>query len=429
MNHPIQNYLNTRLKGKPTGIPSLCSSNEWVINAGMLWARNNEIPLLLEVTANQVNQFGGYSGMTPQNMADFIKQRAIDNEFPLSSLFLGGDHLGPIAWKNETAENAMAKAVSLVNDFIMAGFTKIHLDASMPLSDDNIHSFNTMLVAERTSQLASACEQAHKLLKNKNPEAIPPIYVVGSEVPIAGGAHSSEESSSITTPESFLETVSSFKKVFHDKGLEDAWERVFAVVVQPGVEFGNDFIIDYDSKAAKQLSNALNKHPELVFEGHSTDYQNPDSLKNMVKDGLAILKVGPALTFALREGLYALQAIEKIIFSDAPEKQSNYIETLEQAMLNDPSHWKPYFDGTQASLSLNRIFGLSDRSRYYLGIPAVKSAEKVLIKNLTETDIPPGLLHQFFPEQYRKVRQNTLDLTPSDLLYDKICTVLDDYIF
>jgi D-tagatose-1,6-bisphosphate aldolase subunit GatZ/KbaZ len=428
MNNPLQKLLNTRTPDHSIGIPSLCSANEWVIDAGMLWAQKHQMPLLLEATANQVNQFGGYTGMTPQDFADFVKRRSLKNGFPLSALFLGGDHLGPMVWKNETADIAMAKAETLVRDFVIAGFTKIHLDASMPLAGDNIaQGMDPALVAARAARLAAVCEQAYASLHSKDSEAIPPIYVVGSEVPIAGGTHDGEDVISVTTPKNFHETVSLFQGAFAALGLQTAWERVVAVVVQPGVEFGNDSIMDYDAQAAATLSQALDDYPGLVFEGHSTDYQRPESLRAMIKDGIAILKVGPALTFALREGLYALQAMEKILLSDTPEKQSHYCEILEQAMLKNPNYWRSYFDGSETMLSLNRIFGLSDRSRYYLGDPAVRSAEKRLLENLSQTDIPLGLMHQFFPDQYRKVRENMLSTYPSALLLDKICVVLDDY--
>lgn len=428
MKHPLQKLLDTRTPDHPVGLPSLCSANEWVIDAGMLWAQKHQMPLLLEATANQVNQFGGYTGMTPQDFADFVKQRALKNEFPLSDLVLGGDHLGPMVWKNETADSAMAKAETLVRDFVEAGFTKIHLDASMPLAGDDIsHGMDPAVVAARAARLAAVCEQAYASLHARGSEAVPPIYVVGSEVPIAGGAHDGEAAISVTTPKSFHESVSLFQDAFAALNLQSAWERVIAVVVQPGVEFGNDSIMDYDSQAAASLSRALDDYPGLVFEGHSTDYQRPEALRAMVRDGIAILKVGPALTFALREGLYALQAMEKILLSDTPEKQSHYCETLEQVMLENPNHWKPYFDGSEAVLSRNRLFGLSDRSRYYLGEPAVKSAEERLLDNLSRANIPLGLLRQFFPDQYRKVRENTLSTNPSALLRDKICVALDDY--
>ena len=62
-------------------------------------------------------------------------------------------------------------------------------------------------------------------------------------------------------------------------GLEKAWNNVIAVVVQPGVEFGDESIHEYDRVAARDLSNALGKYPNLVFEGHSTDYQTREKLR------------------------------------------------------------------------------------------------------------------------------------------------------
>ena len=96
--------------------------------------------------------------------------------------------------------------------------------------------------------------------------------------------------------------------------LINAWENVVAVVVQPGVEFGDESVHEYDRVAARQLVAALGQYPQIVFEGHSTDYQTDVKLKEMVEDGIAILKVGPALTFAMREGLVALNYIENELF-------------------------------------------------------------------------------------------------------------------
>ncbi len=428
MDHPLREFLSRRTYDTTVGIPSLCSANEWIVDAGMLWAKQNHVPLLLEATANQVNQFGGYTGMTPQDYFKFVRERAVKNNFPLASLILGGDHLGPMVWRDEAEDIAMGKADTLVRDYVLAGFTKIHLDASMPLAGDDLsHGMDSAVVAARAARMASVCEDAYASLDTAGTNTVPPVYVIGSEVPIAGGAHAGGDALSVTTPENFRETVALFQNAFAARGLQAAWERVVAVVVQPGVEFGNDAVTDYDPPAAAALSRALDGYPGLVFEGHSTDYQRPDALRAMIRDGIAILKVGPALTFALREGLYALQSMEKILLADRPAEQSYYCEALEQAMLADPKHWKPYFDGTEAELALNRIFGLSDRCRYYLGVPAVKEAERKLLNNLSQKDIPLGLLHQFFPDQYRKVRAGKLSKCAKALLLDKICTVLDTY--
>lgn len=428
MKNTFREFLLKRTPTHPVGIPSLCSSNPWVLDAGMKWAKENGVPLLLESTANQINQFGGYTGLTPQMMAELIKGRAEAANFPLSELFLGGDHLGPMVWKNEPAESAMAKADTLVYDFVLAGFTKIHLDASMPLADDDItNGMSPVLVAERAARLAVQGEKAYGERLKKDPGAMPPVYVIGSEVPIAGGIQDNEDALAVTSPESFRETVNLFREAFYAEGLLEAWDRVVAVVVQPGVEYGNETVIDYDPQAAEALVKTLNEFPGLVFEGHSTDYQQPAALSAMIRDGIAILKIGPALTFALREGLYGLASIEKILLANAPEQQSYYFEVLEREMLENPVHWKSYFSGTETEKHVSRAFGLSDRSRYYMSVDSVKAAEKKLIDNLSCREIPVGLIHQFFPLQYKKISKGLLDATPAELLKDKICNVLDDY--
>ena len=81
-----------------------------------------------------------------------------------------------------------------------------------------------------------------------------------------------------------------------------------------------------------------------MFEGHSTDYQTPDSLKQMVEDGIAILKVGPALTYGLREGLFALSLIEKELIPE--EKRANFIDIMEDVMMEEPGNWKKHYHGT-----------------------------------------------------------------------------------
>ena len=81
------------------------------------------------------------------------------------------------------------------------------------------------------------------------------------------------------------------------------------------------------------------RHPSIVrvsrvFEAHSTDYQTPSALRNLVRDGFAILKVGPALTFAFREAVFGLAAIERTLVEKAV--RSNIVETLERTMVARP---------------------------------------------------------------------------------------------
>ena len=67
-----------------------------------------------------------------------------------------------------------------------------------------------------------------------------------------------------------------FQRAFEKCGLNDAWERVIGLVVQPGVEFGENSMFDYDPRKALDLIHALPASPPLVYEAHSTDYQLSD---------------------------------------------------------------------------------------------------------------------------------------------------------
>jgi D-tagatose-1,6-bisphosphate aldolase subunit GatZ/KbaZ len=113
------------------GIYAACSANAYVIRACMERAMEEGSHVLVEATANQVNQFGGYTGMTPAGFRDHVIRIAGETGFPLGKIILGGDHLGPLVWHTEASPAAMSKAAELVRQYVLAGFSKIHVDTSM----------------------------------------------------------------------------------------------------------------------------------------------------------------------------------------------------------------------------------------------------------------------------------------------------------
>ena len=122
---------------------------------------------------------------------------------------------------------------------------------------------------------------------------------MGTEVPTPGGAQEELEEITPTDPEAARTTLEQHRQAFAEAGLEDAWGRVIALVVQPGVEFDLLHVVDYERDATRDLRRVLNDYERLVFEAHSTDYQKASkNLKALVEDHWAILKVGPGLTFA-----------------------------------------------------------------------------------------------------------------------------------
>ena len=426
MKNPLQAIIETRRKGIKIGVPSYCTANALAIEALLEQAMRFDEHILIEGTANQINQFGGYTGMTPEKFRDYVFSIADKINFDKDKIILGADHFGPLAWANLPANEAMNNAKELVRLATLAGFTKIHLDTSMRLADDP-EVLSNEIMAERAATLLEECEKAYQLLLKENPAALRPVYVIGSEVPIPGGTQDDDEGLHITDPKDFEETLKIYQKKFYQHGLAERWQDVIAVVVQPGVEFGDKSVHPYDPRAAFELCNALKNYPGLVFEGHSTDYQTPEKLREMVIDGIAILKVGPALTFALREGLFALSFIEQELVPE--DQRANFIGTLEKIMLANPGNWQKHYHGSEAEKKLARKYSYSDRARYYFNAPEVQEAIKKLFKNLNAVEIPAGMLRQYMPRQYKRVREGLLTPTAEALAKDSVVLCAEDYNF
>jgi D-tagatose-1,6-bisphosphate aldolase subunit GatZ/KbaZ len=426
----LRDLLEANRREKGVGIYSICSANRFVLEAGMMQASRDESLLLIEATSNQVNQFGGYTGQTPADFAKFVYGVAAEMRFARERIALGGDHLGPHVWRKEPSSIAMKKACEMVTDYVRAGFTKIHLDASMPCADDVADRNRRLpddLVGERAAELCLASEAAHRQLPRSAP---PPVYVVGTEVPIPGGELVDSRPPEVTGTKGLARTLEIAEKAFHLRGLDSAWKRVIAVVVQPGVEFGDATVFPYDSRKAKPLSRFLTRSWAGVYEAHSTDFQSREALRQMVKDHFAVLKVGPRLTFAFREAVFALAAIEKEWLSSSDDASlSRLPEAMERAMLDNPAHWSAYYHGDADASRIARKYSYSDRMRYYWPQPAVAAALQHLINNLTTHPAPASLISQFLPRQAEAVRAGRLRNDPKALIRDKILEVIDEYAY
>jgi D-tagatose-1,6-bisphosphate aldolase subunit GatZ/KbaZ len=371
----------------------------------MRQAREDGSALLLEATSNQVNQFGGYTGMRPADFRKFVYDLAKKESLAVEQIILGGDHLGPNPWQREPATIAMQHAEELIAEYAREGFVKLHLDTSMSCLDDP-SPLPPATVAERSARLCAVAESAA--------EGMRPVYVVGTEVPTPGGAVEEVSSLDVTTVPAAEETLAVHRKAFLAQGLTDALDRVIALVVQPGVEFNHHSVHEYQPAAAQKLAHWLTSQGPLVFEAHSTDYQRPGSYRELIRDGFAILKVGPAITFAMREALFALAEIESYLV--APEKCSRLRETIEQAMLASPKDWKSHYHGTEDEQRLLRVFSYSDRIRYYWFVPEVQVATDRLMENLGSTSIPETLLSAYLPLEYAAVRRGTLKPDPMEIV-------------
>ena len=382
--NPLKQIIAKQKAGEAVGIYSACSANSYVIEAAIECAKRDNSCVLIEATANQVDQNGGYTGMKPADFRDFVFGIAKKVGFTTDRIFLGGDHLGPLTF------------------------------ASKP---------------EAEAILARVCEDTYQELLKSDPDAVRPVYIVGSEVPIPGGAQDPNAGMQVTRVEDFKATVAAFEKAFKEAGLEETWKDVIACVVQPGVEEKDAGCTEYDRAKAAELMASIKEFPNLVFEGHSTDYQTKYKLKELVEDGVGILKVGPGLTYAMREALFALAYMEEMIMHGKEDEQSHFIDVLEKAMLAEPKNWQKHYHGDENELWFKRKFSFSDRSRYYMPVPEVNAAKEKMIANLRKYGVSLAVLSQFMPIQYTKVREGVLENDPEVLIKDRIKNTIDEYLF
>jgi D-tagatose-1,6-bisphosphate aldolase subunit GatZ/KbaZ len=248
---------------------------------------------------------------------------------------------------------------------------------------------------------------------------------VGTEVPVPGGAQEALCELALTEAKAATATIDAHWEAFQSAGLHHVWPRVIGLVVQPGVEFDHHKVIDFQAPRATDLAAVVEAQPYMVYEAHSTDYQTPANLRALVQKHFAILKVGPGLTFAMREALWALDEIEREWLG--ADQSSQLRETVQKAMTTTPRFWSKYYLSRGRQLTLDQQYSLSDRIRYYWPVPEVESALNRLLAKLDANPPPLTLLSQYLPLQYEAIRTGRMRPCARDLVLYHIEQVLQQY--
>ncbi len=313
----------------------------------------------------------------------------------------------------------MRRSEAMMDAFVRAGFTKIHLDTSMGCAGEPV-ALPDETTAARAARLAKVSESA-----GDSTDYDRPLYIIGTEVPIPGGAMEALNHLELTKPDAAIETVEVHRKAFTALGLQDAFERAIGAVVQPGVEFGNENVVIYDRGKAASLSAVLKQVPQFVFEAHSTDYQPVQALSELVQDGFAILKVGPMLTFALREALYGLDQLAA--FLDNLGDEETLRGKMERLLLAEPKNWEKYYHGDATERRLQRHFSYSDRIRYYWPHPDARAAVDALLRRLSGRKLPETLISQYLGTLYPAVACGKVESQPHALMIEAVRNVIRNY--
>jgi len=408
----INSLLNRNRSGEAVGLPCFCTANEQVLRSIFQFAQKHQVPAVVEATCNQVNQDGGYTGMTATDFRDWMTTLAKEFGVASESIVLGGDHLGPNPWRHLPAKEAMAKADVLVRDYAAAGFKKIHLDASMACGGESTPSFE--LVAERAARLC-------KIAESHSPHAEELVYIIGTEVPIPGGETDDMDELAVTSVARLTDTIDTHREAFDKEGLSHVWPKIVSVVTQPGVDFSHTAIHRFEPNKARDLSAAVKAIENMTFEAHSTDYQPTESLAELVKQHFFFLKVGPELTFRMREAVFALASIETHLLPE--KKRSHLIANIDKAMQENSEHWTPYYRGDEELVSQLKHFSYSDRIRYYWTVPGVAQALGRLFDNLSDIKIPETIVSQYFSSR----QFGSMDAPASQLTADHIALCVGRY--
>jgi tagatose-1,6-bisphosphate aldolase non-catalytic subunit AgaZ/GatZ len=91
----LDEIVAAQKRGEAKGITAVCSAHPYVITQTLRVSKTLWVSPLIEATCNQVNQFGGYTGLTPKDFIAYVRDIAKENDFPIENIMLGGDHLGP----------------------------------------------------------------------------------------------------------------------------------------------------------------------------------------------------------------------------------------------------------------------------------------------------------------------------------------------
>ena len=72
----LDELVQAQKRGEAKGLPSICSAHKFVLRTAIRSGIRTGKPILIEATCNQVNQYGGYTGMTPAAFYKYVRDIA-----------------------------------------------------------------------------------------------------------------------------------------------------------------------------------------------------------------------------------------------------------------------------------------------------------------------------------------------------------------
>ena len=398
---PLAETISRHKAGESVGVYSVCSAHPTVVEAAIAQAAADGGYVLIEATSNQVDQFGGYTGLRPADFRDLVLGIADRAGFARERVVLGGDHLGPNRWQRQAAEPGDGQ----------------RRGADRRLRRGRLHQDSPRLqhVVRRRSR--GPCRRGRGRAAPRDCCGWPRTAARPHRFGRPGVRHRHRgarprrgtRNAERTRPDARPTAPSGPSTPTARRSPNWAWPTSGQGSSPWWCSLASNSTTSTSSTTCTapppSCGTCSTTEPNLVFEAHSTDYQRPAQLRELVEDHWAVLKVGPGLTFAMREALFALARIEAELAPGPSE--SNLIEVIERRMLADPTHWQDYYEGDPLTQRTARRYSYSDRLRYYWADEQIEAARLALLTNLDRIGIPLPLISQFLPDAVRPDTQRS----------------------
>jgi len=354
---------------------AVCPNSAAVLEAAIKVAARCHTPMLFAATLNQVDRDGGYTGWTPAQFVQEMRQFAVRYGCT-SPLYPCLDHGGPWLKDRHTLEKlpldqAMHEVKLSLSACLEAGYALLHIDPTVDRTLPAGQAPAVPVVVARTVELIEHAEQERKQ------HNLPPVaYEVGTEE-VHGG---------LVDFDSFTAFLTQLKDALDERGLSHAWPTF--VVAQVGTDLHTTF---FDPAAAERLTEIVRPTGALL-KGHYTDWvENPGDYP---ATGMGGANVGPEFTAVEFDALEELEQRERKLCANRRLPPSRFMAALEAAVVasNRWQKWlqpdeigKRFVDLTPA----RRRWLAQTGARYVWTAPTVLAARQTLYQNLSPISPDP----------------------------------------
>ena len=354
---------------KPMTLLAVCPNSPAVIKAAFRAAKRNNAPIMFAATLNQVDNDGGYTGMTQKDFVRVMKVEAKRNNYTgpyIAAIDHGGPWLKDLQtiemWPYEKAMDGVKKSYEAA---LLAGYELIHVDPTVDRFLPKGETIKIEVVAERTIELITHIENFRK------ERGLAPIaYEVGTEE-VHGG---------LADETVFRKFLILLKEGLAKNGCSDAWPCF--VVGKVGTDLHTTF---FDPKVAKDLTSIVAEYGSFIKGHYTDDVENPQDYP-VCRMGAA--NVGPEFTISEFNALEELEKVEDSLYETGQVAMHSNMTAILKDLVIASGRWKKWVHGNESPEDFDSITPDRQRwliqtgARYIWQKPEAVAARQTLYNNL-----------------------------------------------